>query len=760
MASNATQPSSSKAAPVGGAALQHGTRRSQVRLSSILAASEQFLASAGFDRAPWLAVAFAAGIGAWFGLPAATYWAALIAGCVALSLAGLAAFRAEGAHPYLRQALIIVPLVVAAGCATIWTKSALVGQPAIERPVIGWIEGKVLVREEQPARARVRLTLATRLPVFARPVKVRVNLPQARDRPALTQGATVRLKARLMPPAPPMLPGGYDFARSAWFAGLAATGTVLSDVELRQAASGEQGLKGLQQRLSHHVRGQIDGSSGTIAATLASGDRGAIAETDAEAMRDSGLAHLLSISGLHVSALIGVAFLLALRLLALSPWLALRVPLPVLAAGVGAAAGIFYTLLTGAEVPTVRSCVGALLVLAALALGREALSFRMLAIAAFLVLLLWPEALVGPSFQMSFSSVIAIVALSQSEPVRRFLAPRPESWAKRALRHFGLLLLTGVVIELVLMPIALYHFSRSGAYGALANVVAIPLTTLVIMPLIALTLLLDSFAAGAPVWWLAEKALDALIALAHFVAAQPGAVTHFPSMGTGSFLLFVAGGLWLALWHHRLRLLGLIPAAIGALHLATLAPPDILVSSDGRHVGLTEPHSQALLVLRESRSDFVRDNLIEGAGMNGAARPLAQWPGAQCNEDFCKARLQRGDRAWDLLIARGRDYAPERSLAAACARSDIVIADRGLPRSCKPRWLKVDRRLLARTGGLTIDLDDEDLRTVAQGQGAHGWWRPAPSGFRLAPSGFRAAPTANQPAASSKTTPDLAIRKP
>jgi competence protein ComEC len=697
-----------------------------------LGTCEQFLASAGFDRAPWLAVAFAGGIGAWFALPAAGYWAALIVACLALSLAGLSTFRAEGDHPYLRQALIVVPLVMAAGCATIWTKSAMVGQSAIERPVVGWIEGKVMVREEQPAHSRIRLTVATRLPEFAEPVKVRVNLPLERDRPGLARGAQVRLKARLMPPAPPMLPGGYDFARSAWFSGLAATGSVLGDVEMRQVADADQGLKGLQQRLSHHVREQIDGSSGTIAATLASGDRGAISEEDAEAMRDSGLAHLLSISGLHVSALIAVAYLLALRLLALWPWLALRVRLPIVAAGVGAAAGIFYTLLSGAEVPTVRSCVGALLVLAALAMGREALSFRMLAIAALLVLLLWPESLVGPSFQMSFSAVIAIVALSQSEPVRRFLAPRIEGWTMRALRHVGLLLLTGVVIELVLMPIALYHFSRAGAYGALANVIAIPLTTLVIMPLIALALLLDAVGAGAPVWWLADKALDGLIALAHYVATQPGAVSHFPSMGLGSFLLFVSGGLWLALWHHRVRLLGLVPAAIGAVQLATLSPPDILISGDGRHVGLVDSWSKTLLVLRDSRSDFVRDNLTEGAGMNGAVRPLAQWPGADCNPDFCMARLSRGGRDWSLLIARGRDYAPERALAAACERSDIVIADRGLPGSCEPRWLKIDRRLLARTGGLTIDLEHQELRTVAQGQGRHGWWRPAPDPFNRA----------------------------
>ncbi len=692
-------------------------------MSSILAVCEQFLASAGFDRTPWLAAAFAAGIGAWFALPGPWQWGALIAACLALSLTTLSGFRPEGHFAYTRLALLMVPLAIAAGYATVWSKSALVGQPAIERPMVVWIEGRVLDREDQPAQDRVRLTLATRILGLDGAVKVRVNLPLAKSQDGLDKGAEVRMRARLMPPSPPMLPGGYDFARTAWFSGLAATGSVLSEVTVLSPPPERRGLQSTQQSLSRHVRSQLDGSSGAIAATLASGDRGAIAEEDAQAMRDSGLAHLLSISGLHVSALIAVAFVVALRLLAFWQWLALRVRLPVMAAGFGAATGVFYTLLTGAEVPTVRSCIGALLVLAALALGREALSLRMLALGAFLVLLLWPESLVGPSFQMSFSAVIAIVALSQSKLVRRWLAPRQEAWSMRALRHLAMLLLTGVVIKLVLMPIALYHFNRAGAYGALANVIAIPLTTLAIMPLITLALVLDLVGVGAPAWWLAGKAISAMLSLAHFIADQPGAVTQMPTMGLAAFLLFAAVGLWLALWQHRLRFLGLIPAAMGAIQIALLQLPDVLVSGDGRHVGINDPVSGQLLVLRDTKSGFVRDNLTESAGMSGAIKPLAQWQSARCSRDFCVASLERGRHDWHLLIARGRDRVSERSLAAACDRTDIVIADRWLPSSCRPRWLKIDRAMLSRTGGMTIDLNDGTIRTVAQGQGKHGWWR-------------------------------------
>ncbi|MGH6786244.1 MAG: ComEC/Rec2 family competence protein [Novosphingobium sp.] len=712
------------AAAAVGAAPQHEPARRRFRPGAAFDAAERFLAAAGFDRAPWLAVAFAAGIGAWFALPDAPRWLALLALCGGAAAGAYALPQGAERWPYLRQAVAALTLAVALGCGAVWAKSALVGTPAIARPLVTELTATVLTREEQPAEARVRLVLAMREPGTGRAIRVRVNLPAPKDRPGLAEGAVVRLRARLMPPAPPMLPGGYDFARTAWFSGLAATGGVLGEVAVVKPAATRAGLRETQRRLSAHVRGELGGSPGTIAAAFASGDRGAIAPADDEAMRDAGLTHLLSVSGLHVSAVIAAAYLLALKLLGLWPWLALRVRLPLVAAAVGAGAGVGYTLLTGAEVPTVRSCIGALLVLLALALGREPLSLRMLAVGAVLVLLLWPEAVVGPSFQMSFAAVLAIVALHGSGPARAFLAPREEPWWHRGLRRLAMLLATGVAIELALMPIGLFHFHRAGVYGALANVVAIPLTTFVSMPLIALALLFDTVGAGAPLWWLAGQSLEALLGIAHWTAGQPGAVTALPAAGVGPVLLFVAGGLWLALWSGRVRLLGLLAAVLGAGLLASARAPDILVSSDGRHVGITGAAGGELLVLRESRSDFAKDNLLELAGMDGTVRGLDDWPGARCNAGFCAMTLRRGGRNWRLLLLRGRNYVPVRALVATCDRADIVIADRWLPAACKPRLLKADRGLLERSGGLAIDLTARRVTTVAAGQGAHGWWRP------------------------------------
>lgn len=714
------------------AAVQRHWRKAP-RMSSLLEKAEEFLASAGFDRGPWLAVAFAFGIAAWFMLDAPWQWSAGVGAGVLLSLAGTALWREGQAgggagKPHLRSACIAFGLLFAAGISAVWVRSEMVGARAIDYPRVEQLQGHVLEREDRPAEGRVRLILAVRDAETAEARKMRINVPADLMDDRIGEGAVLRVRARLLPPAPPMLPGSYDFARAAWFQGLSATGSAIGPVELVRPASAEKGgIASAQRALSAHVRSQLGGAPGSIAAAFASGDRGAISLADEEAMRDSGLTHLLSISGVHVSAVIAGGYLLALKLLALWPSMALRMRLPIVAAAVGALAGIGYTLLTGAEVPTVRSCLAALLVLVALALGREPLSLRMIAVAGFAVLLVWPEALVGPSFQMSFAAVISIVALHNTAPIKTFLAAREESWLARIGRRGVMLLVTGLVIEIALMPIVLFHFHRAGVYGALANMLGIPLVTFITMPLIAFALLLDLIDWGAPVWWLVGQSLELLLGIAHWTASQPGAVKLMPQMSGFAFALFVIGGLWLALWQGKRRLLGLVPASLATAMLLATPVPDVLISGDGRHVGITVPGSGGeparLVSLRQSRSTFARDNLLQLAGVQAQPILLSDWPGARCSSDFCVALLDRGGRSWSLLLARSNLQVEERALAAACERADIVVADRWLPRSCQPRWLKADRRFLDRSGGLAIVLEDEAIRTVAEHQGEHGWWR-------------------------------------
>lgn len=672
------------------------------------------------DQLPvWIVVAFGAGIAAWFALPGGQ-WAGVLS---ALGLGGafgmLALWRSWSAMDLGPRCLFIGLVMIAAGCAHMAWRAERVAADPIPAPWFGPLTGRIEARETLPARDMVRLVIET-APALGLPERVRVNLAMGLDSPALQPGAIISGRARLMPPAQAALPGGYSFAQRAWFDGLGATGSMLDRPRVMRPGDRSSPLDSLRARLSAHIQASVPGGAGGIAATLATGDRGAISEEDAEAMRASGLAHLLSISGLHVTALIGAVWLVTLRVLALFPPLARAWRLPLVAAGAGALAGIAYTLLTGAEVPTIRSCAAALLVLLALALGRDPVSPRLIAAGAFLVLLFWPEALMGPSFQLSFAAVTAIVALADHPAMRRW-ASADLSWPGRVGRFLAMTFLTGLLIEFTLMPIALHHFGKAGLYGALANMVAIPLTTFVIMPAEAMALLLDTVGLGAPFWWLCAIAIGALIDLAHAVAATPGAVALFPRSGGHVFALFVIGGLWLFLWRTRWRWLGLAPVALASVLVLVQPAPDLLVTGDGQHVAINPPQGPMIL-LRRQTGDYALQSLSEGAAFQGEAMAIEDWPGARCNADFCSLVLASGPQRHSVLIGRSRERVPERALAAACRRADIVIAGRWLPASCRPRWIKADRALLDRTGGLAIYLEQRSVRTVAQGHAGHPWW--------------------------------------
>lgn len=724
---------SGKAAPspveAGNAALQQApwpspNRLSRLRLAELADSVERFLEGAGFDRAPWLAVGLAGGIALWFWLDNPREWRALIALMAGICLlAGAASGLGAGRWPRLCRSVMAMAAALVCGCGLVWAKSELVGTAPIAHPMASVFVARVLDRYEEPAFNDVRLTLATREPRTERAIRIHVRVGARDDRPGVVEGAVVRLRARLMPPMPPCLPGGRDMAREAWFSGLAASGTAVGAVEVITPARDDNWIARARHFLADHVRRAVPGSHGGIAVTLVSGNRATIDASDQQAMRDAGLTHLLAISGLHVSAVVAGAWFLAFRLLTLVPGLALRVRVPVVASACGAATGVAYTLLTGMHLPTVRACAGALLALGAVALGRQVLSLRLLALAAGAVMLMWPEEVIGPSFQLSFGSVIAIIAIHDAAPVRAFLRGHADNWWRGILRHAAMLVLSGMVIDLALMPIALFHFHRAGIYGSVANLVAIPLITFLTMPLIAAGLVLDLVGAGWPAWWLCARSLDFLLGFTHWLVSRPGAVSIVPTMGQGAFVLFVAGMLWLGLWHGRARLWGLAPALVAAAMLALLRPVDVLIAGDGRNIGITSPDGGRLMVLRLGKSDYERESLLEAAGMTGEVRPLVEWPGAHCNPAFCLVEASRGGRVWRILAARGKVRSSDAALAEACAGVDIVVARDKLYGPCRPALLKADREMLMRTGGIALDLVNRRVVTVADSEGQHPWWR-------------------------------------
>lgn len=680
----------------------------------MLAGVERRLELERNQLSPWAVVGLGTGIAAWFALSGAERWTAFLFLAAGLALAGFMLVPGR-----LGRAIGWFSGAALAGCALVWARSDRVAAPVLERPMVVSVAGTIERVETLSARGQLRMTMCP--DDRALPPRVRVSVDSAKAPAGIAEGSQVEMRARLAPPPPMALPGTFDFARDAWFKGIGAVGKAMGPVTVTKAAK-PRGFTQVRDRLRSHIEERMPGRTAGIAVALATGDQNSVGEEDAEAMRRSGLTHLLSVSGLHIAAVVAAAMFLTLKLLALSRTLALRFNLVLVAAAAGAAAGIGYTLLTGAQVPTVRSCVAAVLILAGIALGRDALSMRLIATGAAIVLLFRPEALAGPSFQMSFAAVTAIVALHSTRWARRWFERRDEGFFERLGRAIAAMVATGLAVEVALIPLALFHFHRAGLYGVGANIIAIPLTTFVIMPLEALALLLDALSLGAPIWTLCSWSIAALLALAHATANAAGAVASLAAMPITAFALMVGGGLWLSLWESSWRSWGVVPIALGAVMAAAAPRPDLLVTGDGRHLALVDEKGVPRL-LRDRSGDYVRSLLAEASGHDGELEPLAAAPFGRCSADACVVRIDRGDRSWRLLALRSRELIAWPSLVAACADSDIVVADRRLPDGCKPRWLKLDRRTLERSGGVSITLSRRPplVRTVAEWTAGHPW---------------------------------------
>src|SRR4051812_12905502 len=230
---------------------------------------------------------------------------------------------------------------------------------------------------------------------------------------------------------------------------------------------------------------------------------------------------------------------------------------------------------------------------------------------------------------MSFAAVTSIVALHSTSWARELLQRRDEGIIARTARALLGIVATGLAVEIALMPLALYHFHRSGLYGVGANIVAIPLTTFVIMPLEAAALALDPLGIAGPFWWLCGASIDGLLMLAHNVASTRGAVALLPSMPTWAFAAMVVGGIWLCLWTTRIRLLGAIPVVLGAIGAALAPAPDLLITGDGRHLAVVEHGTP--YILRDRAGDYVRSLLAEASGYDSDPDLLDGQPASDCS---------------------------------------------------------------------------------------------------------------------------------
>ncbi|WP_083656264.1 ComEC/Rec2 family competence protein [Mongoliimonas terrestris] len=676
-----------------------------------LAAGRGFLA---------LPVALAAGIGLWFFAPPLPLPLAIV-------LAGGAVAAAMVADRIGRPSLLLALLAAA---STGWLATDLsvrrLDAPRLERPTSGVVLGHVETVEDRESRGvRTVIRVAGFDPPRRTPPphRIRVTVRQADALKALAPGAAVRLAVRLEPPSPPLYPGGYDFARVAWFARIGGTGFAIGPPEPwpdapppPMAVAVMAKVQAFRARVAAHVRATLPGDTGAIAAALLVGDRGAIEPETDEAMRISGLSHVLSISGLHMS-LVAFGLFNAIRFAAaLVPPVALLLPVKRIAAAIALAGALGYLLVSGMSTATVRSAVMVAVALVAVMIHRRALSLRTVAVSALLIFVLDPVAVLDPGAQMSFASVAALIAAYEAWTARRPPRPPPDvSRIARAATALGAFvaasMASSLVAGLATGPIALHHFGRVAPLGVVANLLATPLVTLVIMPSGLLAALLMPFGLEAPALHLMGAGIDGMVAIADRVTAWTPGGGGFGRPALAGTLLMAAGGLWMIIWTAPARWLGLAPILAG-LAVAPLEPrPDLVVSATGNRA-MVALADGSLAVL--GRADAFETGLwlaARGEALGTDDPRLTQ--GVRCDPDACVlAAPDPSDQTDDAPSAA--DAAPpgqrptlvalvRRPVAFAdeCATARLVVTPLEAPAWCRKLTRVIDARDLAGQGART-----------------------------------------------------------
>src|SRR6266550_4074876 len=518
---------------------------------------------------PWRPVAFGTGIALYF-----TADREPVLSVVAVVAIGLCA----AAFLLRRQKIFPVAVMIAAiaaGLAIATWKTARVAHGVLARPMYSVsLSGFVETRDIRERTDRFVLRVARMDSPRAVPKLERVRL-SVRKGTAPAVGSFVELKARLQPPLAPLRPGSYDFGRDMYFQGIGASGFVTGAIKtvappisgglsLRYAAF----MQGLRDAIDARIRTALDGDKRAIATALLTGRRDAISAPVNDAMFISGLGHVLSISGYHMAVVAGVVFFAVRALLALIPGLTVSFPIKKWSAAAALAAAAFYLLLSGAEVATQRSFFMTAVVLIAVMVDRRAVTFRTLAVAAMIVLAIAPEALVHPSFQMSFAATLGLVALVQIGMPQLFATPDNSTTAKVALwggRELVTLMLASLVAGFATTPYAAFHFHRIAPYGVLANLGAMPVVSALVMPAGLLGLAAMPFGFDGFFWWLMGLGIDWMIAVTQWVANLPGAVGRMAAFSIAPLIAASLGVILMGLLRTPLRWSGAAVLAVSAV---------------------------------------------------------------------------------------------------------------------------------------------------------------------------------------------------
>ena len=671
---------------------------------------------------PWVPVAFGSGIALYFAADHEPVLWVVAATAIALALsAGL-----------LRRSRLFAPAImiaaVAAGFAVATWKTARIAHTVLAKPLYSVsLSGFVETRDirERTDRFVLRVTAMEAQRSDVRLERVRLSV---RKGTAPEVGSFVQLKARLMPPLSPVRPGSYDFSRDMFFQGIGASGFVMGAIaavappdsgglRLRYAAF----MQGLRDAIDARIRATLDGDNRAIATALLTGRRDAITAPVNDAMFISGLGHVLSISGYHMAVVAGVVFFAVRALLALIPGLAVGFAIKKWSAAAALVAAAFYLLLSGAEVATQRSFFMTAVVLIAVMVDRRAITFRTLAVAALIVLAVAPEALVHPSFQMSFAATLGLVALVQIGMPNLFASPDHSATARIAMwggREITMLFMASLIAGLATTPYAAFHFHRVTPYGVLANLGAMPVVSALVMPAGLLGLLAAPFGLDGVFWWLMGIGIDWMVAVSRWVAALPGAIGRLPAFGIAPLIMASLGIILMGLLRTPLRWSGALALLAAIVWAQSVRQPDILIAGNGESVAVRGRDGQ-LHLIRTNKDGFLLKEWLAADADPRDANGSALAGNVSCDESGCVTPLADGRL---VALALRID-----ALADDCSRAALVVTARPAPPDCAA--MVVDRQRLARQGALALTQRGDGFTVQAvKVRGANRPWSPALAG--------------------------------
>jgi len=660
---------------------------------------------------PWAPVLLGLGIGLYFTLPSEPSEAAVL-GITGLALALVAVGRLLPPLPRVGTTALVLILL---GVTLASVRAHSVAEPRLSFRYYGPVEGRIIVIDRSQSDA-VRLTLdrvvLANIPPERTPTTVRVSLHGQQGYFAPAAGQLIILTGHLSPPGGPVEPGGFDFQRQAWFKRLGAVGytrtpaLLLADPE---AVGFGLWLTATRLKIASTVRSALPGRTGAFAAAITTGDRSGMDQATLKALRASNLAHLLAISGLHMGLLTGFVFVAFRTAFALSSKIALHWPTKKLAAIAALLAGAAYLLLSGGNVATERAFVMVAVMFGAILMDRRAITIRAVAVAALIVLILRPETLLGPGFQMSFAATTALVAV--------FGWLRDADWSRSRwpyiLRFGAGVALSSAIAGLATAPIAAAHFNQVPHFGLIANVVSVPVMGAFVIPGAVVAAILWPFGLSQAGFWIMKPAIDWILFIAETVSGWPGALSFVPAPGAAVLPLLALGGLTLALWQGRARVFGAVTLIAAGSIWSQVERPAMLVSESGALVGVM---TDGMRALSKSRGEsFAAEIWLENDGDATKQAVAYERPGLTVKDSIRRIHVA------ELVILHATGKRAGQRAVDLCSEADIVVVNVRISR--EPDCHVYDSARLAKTGALAFFSNSDGVKivTARQRQGARLW---------------------------------------